>query len=36
VQSFNVTGNAQGITSVTVTLTNAQGTSTPVTANVQQ
>ncbi len=35
VQPFNVTGSPQGITSVTVTLTNAQGTSAPVTANLQ-
>lgn len=35
VQPFNVTGSLQGITSVTVTLTDAQGNSAPVTANLQ-
>ncbi len=35
VEPFTVTGDTAGITSVTVTLTNAQGTSTPVTANLQ-
>lgn len=35
VQPFTVTGDTTGITSVTVTLTNAQGTSTAVTANLQ-
>jgi hypothetical protein len=34
-QPFTVTGSLQGITSVTVTLTNAQGNSTPVTATLQ-
>ncbi len=35
VQPFTVTGNVQGVASVTVTLTNAQGTSAAVTANLQ-
>jgi hypothetical protein len=35
VQPFTVTGSAQAIASVTVTLTNAQGTSAAVTANLQ-
>jgi hypothetical protein len=35
VQPFTVTGSAQSIASVTVTLTNAQGTSAAVTANMQ-
>jgi hypothetical protein len=35
VQPFTVTGNMLAVTSVTVTLTNAQGTSTAVTANLQ-
>ena len=35
VQPFTVTGSTQSITSVTLTLTNAQGTSAAVTANVQ-
>jgi len=35
VQPFTVTGDTTGITSVTVTLTNAQGTSAAVTANLQ-
>jgi hypothetical protein len=35
VQSFSVNGSVSGITSVTVTLTDAQGNSTPVTANLQ-
>ena len=35
VQSFSVNGSVAGITSVTVTLTNAQGNSAAVTANLQ-
>jgi hypothetical protein len=35
VQPFTVTGSVQGITTVTVTLTDAQGNSTPVTATLQ-
>jgi len=34
-QPFTVTGNLQAVTSITVTLVNAQGSSQPVTATIQ-